>query len=51
MAVPTVSTGRPSPAPPNEIKLPGNLMAYTEASIYARTNGYVRAWYTDIGAS
>ena len=34
----------------NEIVLPGNLMAYTEASIYARTSGYLKAWYTDIGA-
>jgi RND family efflux transporter MFP subunit len=34
----------------NEITLPGNLMAYSEASIFARTNGYLKAWYTDIGA-
>ena len=25
-------------------------MAYNEASIYARTNGYLKSWYTDIGA-
>jgi len=51
MAVPTVSTVKPQPGPgETEIQLPGNLMAYTEASIYARTNGYVKAWYTDIGA-
>ena len=44
MAVPTVSTvsatGRPAAT---EIQLPGNLMAYTEASIYARTNGYLKS--------
>ena len=34
----------------NEIVLPGNLQAYNEASIYARTSGYLKAWYTDIGA-
>jgi RND family efflux transporter MFP subunit len=34
----------------NEITLPGNLTAYSEASIFARTNGYLKAWYTDIGA-
>lgn len=34
----------------NELVLPGNLMAYNEASIYARTSGYLRAWHTDIGA-
>jgi membrane fusion protein (multidrug efflux system) len=51
MAVPTVSTVLPKAGPADiEIKLPGNLMAYTEASIYARTNGYLKAWYTDIGA-
>jgi RND family efflux transporter MFP subunit len=51
MALPTVSTVLPQPGPAQvEIKLPGNLMAYSEASIYARTNGYVKAWYTDIGA-
>jgi len=51
MAVPTVSTVTAAAGPSDiEIKLPGNLMAYTEASIYARTNGYLKAWYTDIGA-
>ncbi|MFZ0550314.1 MAG: efflux RND transporter periplasmic adaptor subunit [Steroidobacteraceae bacterium] len=30
--------------------LPGNLQANYEAPIYARTNGYVRQWYVDIGA-
>ncbi|HEX4083576.1 MAG TPA: efflux RND transporter periplasmic adaptor subunit [Chthoniobacteraceae bacterium] len=51
IAVPTVSTITPQPGPSSiEIKLPGNLMAYTEASLYARTNGYIKAWYTDIGA-
>ena len=34
----------------NEIVLPGNLMAYNEASIFARTNGYLKSWSTDIGA-
>ncbi len=34
----------------SEIVLPGNLMAFNEASIYARTSGYLKVWYTDIGA-
>ena len=34
----------------SELVLPGNVMAYMEAPIYARTSGYLRAWYTDIGA-
>jgi len=29
--------------------LPGNVQANYEAPIYARTNGYLRVWYTDIG--
>ena len=33
-----------------EIVLPGNIQAYTQAPIYARTTGYVKAWYKDIGA-
>jgi RND family efflux transporter MFP subunit len=34
----------------NELVLPGNVMAFMEAPIYARTSGYLRTWYTDIGA-
>ena len=33
-----------------EIVLPGNIQAYTLAPIYARTAGYVKAWYHDIGS-
>lgn len=33
-----------------EIALPGNTVAYIDAPIYARTNGYLRHWYFDIGA-
>ncbi len=33
-----------------EIVLPGNMQAFTLAPIYARTTGYVKAWYHDIGA-
>jgi len=33
-----------------EILLPGNIQAYTQAPIYARTTGYVKAWYHDIGS-
>jgi RND family efflux transporter MFP subunit len=34
----------------DELVLPGITQAFVEAPIYARTSGYVRAWYTDIGA-
>lgn len=30
--------------------LPGNLKAYVESPIYARTNGYLQKWYKDIGS-
>ena len=33
-----------------EILLPGNVQAFTLAPIYARTTGYVKAWYHDIGS-
>ena len=33
-----------------EIVIPGNMQAFTMAPIYARTTGYVKAWYHDIGA-
>ena len=36
--------------PMQEVLLPGTIQAYIDAPIYARTNGYVKAWYHDIGA-
>jgi RND family efflux transporter MFP subunit len=33
----------------NELVLPGDLQAYSDAPIYARTNGYLKRWYADIG--
>lgn len=33
-----------------EITLPANTQAYIDTPIYARTNGYLRHWYADIGA-
>src|ERR1700730_2751440 len=49
-AAPTVATVRPTVAPASEaLVLPGSVQAYYEAPIYARTNGYLRAWHTDIG--
>jgi RND family efflux transporter MFP subunit len=37
-------------APQQEIVLPGNMQAFTDSPIYARTNGYLKKWYHDIGA-
>ena len=47
----TVTTVKPTASQAdNELVLPGNVVAYMEAPIYARTSGYLQAWYTDIGA-
>ena len=45
-----VNVTRPVSGPSeNEIVLPGNLVAYNEAPIFARTNGYLKSWSADIG--
>jgi RND family efflux transporter MFP subunit len=50
-AVPFVTVVHAMPMPgSSELVLPGQLMAYVEAPIYARTSGYVRAWHKDIGS-
>src|SRR5579885_624938 len=47
----TVATAQPRPdGAATELVLPGNLQADYEAPIYARTSGYLRRWYVDIGA-
>jgi RND family efflux transporter MFP subunit len=49
-AATTVVTVKPTVAPGSEaLVLPGSVQANYEAPIYARTNGYLRVWYTDIG--
>jgi RND family efflux transporter MFP subunit len=50
-AVPAVSVVSPKrTAPADEIILPGNVQPYISSPIYARTNGYLKKWYFDIGA-
>ena len=50
LAVPTVIVVEPKrSAPGQEIVLPANVQAFKDAPIYARTNGYLRRWYADIG--
>jgi RND family efflux transporter MFP subunit len=34
----------------SELVLPGNIQSYVESPIYARTNGYLKKWYKDIGS-
>jgi len=50
-AIPTVAVVNPQPSPPTEtITLPGNILGWYEAPIYARVTGYVEMWYKDYGA-
>jgi RND family efflux transporter MFP subunit len=34
----------------DEISLPGNIQAFLDAPVYARSSGYLKAWNKDIGA-
>jgi len=51
MAIPTVSVTHPvAEVPQEDLVLPGSLQAYVESPIYARTSGYLKKWYRDIGS-
>jgi RND family efflux transporter MFP subunit len=51
LAPPTVIVAAPKAgAPVESFVLPGNVTAYTDSPIYARTAGYLTRWYFDIGA-
>jgi membrane fusion protein, multidrug efflux system len=51
VAVPTVGVVQPQTEAGNdELVLPGNLQAFEESPIFARTNGYLLKWYKDIGS-
>ncbi len=52
LAVPSVSVIHPKFGNPrDEIALPGNIQAFVDAPVYARTSGYLKKWYTDIGTA
>jgi RND family efflux transporter MFP subunit len=49
-SLPTVSVVKPKTgAGGQDVVLPGNVRAYTDTPIYARTSGYLKKWYVDIG--
>ena len=49
--IPTVSVIKPKAGnPARELVLPGNMQAFVDTPIYARTNGYLKHWTADIGA-
>ncbi|MCU1240669.1 MAG: hypothetical protein JWO71_1395 [Candidatus Acidoferrum typicum] len=51
LAVPNVAVIHPTVEPAQEdLVLPSTLQAYTESPIYARTTGYLKKWYHDIGS-
>ena len=50
-ALPSVNVVNPSAGGASqEIVLPGNSQAFNDTPIYARTNGYLKRWYVDIGS-
>lgn len=51
LAAPSVIAAVAKPgAPVDNFVLPGNVSAYTDSPIFARTSGYLTHWYFDIGA-
>jgi RND family efflux transporter MFP subunit len=50
-AIPSVNVVHPKPGDrAQDLVLPGNTQAFIDSPIYARTNGYLKQWYVDIGA-
>jgi RND family efflux transporter MFP subunit len=50
-AIPIVNVVHPAPGTASqEIVLPGSTQPFSDTPIYARTNGYLKRWYVDIGA-
>ena len=50
-AIPRVQVASPKPGPTERsLTLPGNVVAWNEAPIYAQVSGYVTHWYKDYGA-
>jgi len=51
LAAPAVIVARPQPGRlSQDLILPGNIQAFTDSPIYARTSGYLRSWAFDIGS-
>ena len=51
LAIPTVAVVHAAMESTEEdLVLPGAMQAYVESPIYARTNGYLKKWYHDIGS-
>jgi RND family efflux transporter MFP subunit len=49
-SVPSVSVVHPTvTSPDDEVVVPGSTQAFAEGAIYARTSGYLKKWYVDLG--
>ena len=52
LAIPTVAVIHPKlGAPQQEIVIPGDMQPFADAPIFARTSGYLKKWYVDIGGN
>lgn len=50
-SIPTVATVHPQvTSGAEEIELPGNMQPFVDTPIWARSSGYLKQWYADIGA-
>ena len=50
LAIPDVAVIHPKPGEvKDELILPGNVQAFTDSPIYARSSGYLKQWFIDIG--
>ncbi len=50
LAVPSFSVIAPKTIPgAQEVALPGNVQAFIDTPVWARSSGYLKAWYVDIG--
>jgi RND family efflux transporter MFP subunit len=50
LAIPTVAVIEPKVTPgAQEIGLPGNMQAFIDTPVWARSSGYLKRWYVDIG--
>ena len=50
ISTPTAMVFQPKPSQAGVLALPGRVQAWNQAPVYARTNGYLKQWYVDIGA-
>ncbi len=50
LATPSAMVFQAAPSQSGALVLPGRVQAWSQAPVYARTSGYLRHWYVDIGA-